>query len=72
NGCARRCAAMSSRWGCQLQVRTSIGVSSFARSQQDASVALALADQALYEAKLAGRDQVKAFDGHGQHFPPSN
>lgn len=54
-----------------LQVRTSIGVSSFARSQQDASVALALADQALYEAKLAGRDQVKAFDGNGQHFPPS-
>ena len=55
-----------------LQVRTSIGVSSFARSQQDASVALALADQALYEAKLAGRDQVRAFDGNGQHFPPSN
>ncbi|WP_287876740.1 PAS domain S-box protein [Aquitalea sp.] len=53
-----------------LQIRTSIGVSCFSRQQQDAAVALALADQALYEAKLAGRDQVKAFDGNGQHFPP--
>lgn len=54
----------------QLQVRVSIGVSCFARDQQEANVALALADQALYEAKLAGRDQVRAFDGNGQRFPP--
>ena len=52
-----------------LQVSVSIGVSSFARGQQEASVALALADQALYEAKLAGRDRVRAFDGNGQPFP---
>ncbi|BBF85633.1 diguanylate cyclase [Aquitalea magnusonii] len=55
-----------------LQIHTSIGVSCFSRQQQDAAVALALADQALYEAKLAGRDQVKAFDGNGQRFPPGD
>uniref|UniRef100_UPI00128F6DD9 diguanylate cyclase domain-containing protein n=1 Tax=Aquitalea magnusonii TaxID=332411 RepID=UPI00128F6DD9 len=69
SACARRCARTGVALDAgELQVRVSIGVSCFARDQQEASVALALADQALYEAKLAGRDQVRAFDGNGQRF----
>jgi GGDEF domain-containing protein len=70
NGCARRCAAMSSRWGSQFAGTHQHWRQQLCPQSAGCRVALALADQALYEAKLAGRDQVKAFDGNGQHFPP--
>ncbi|WP_293764294.1 PAS domain S-box protein [uncultured Aquitalea sp.] len=60
-----------------LRMKVSIGVSCFDAAHQGPDVAMALADQALYEAKLNGRNQVRAFDGGGLPFevparPPSS
>ena len=50
----------------EFEVNGSVGVSIFPRDASDAEGLLAHADSAMYEAKAAGRGQVRAFRGRRQ------
>jgi predicted signal transduction protein with EAL and GGDEF domain len=55
--------------GLEFEISCSVGVSIFPRDAADAESLLAHADSAMYQAKGAGRGQVRAFDGR-RHADP--
>jgi len=55
--------------GAEFEISGSVGVSIFPRDASDAEGLLAHADSAMYEAKGAGRGQVRAFHGRRHRDP---
>lgn len=55
--------------GTEFEISGSVGVSIFPRDASDAEGLLAHADSAMYEAKGAGRGQVRAFHGRRHRDP---
>ena len=51
--------------GTALQVSASIGISRYPQDGHSATEILATADQAMYHAKLAGRDSYRFFSAEG-------
>lgn len=62
-------ADRSGRDGLALWVSCSIGIALYPMHGRESTILIRHADEAMYEAKRAGRDQVQLYDQSIEHDP---